>query len=252
MITAHGSQLRGTPAAARRWRRELRHNGRVNPIQEQFLLTAGSAVTLLRDPAVAAAWDRPAVLAGFKVSGLAGHLARQIFLVPRLLAQPLPDGPALSLLGHYAAVPWVVTAGTASDANPPGPGGPDQDADPVIAGGEAEAAIGPAALATSAGAATAALTTALPAEPPGRLVHLPWGPWNLSLDDFLVTRMMEILVHSDDLALSAAVPTPALPPEVTDRVLGLLVRLAARTHGPTPVLRALSRAERAPATIAAF
>ena len=214
----------------------------MNLTQEQFLLTAGSAVTLLHDPAVTAAWDRPAVLAGFKVSGLAGHLARQIFLVPRLLAQPIPDGPALSLLGHYATVPWVV-------AGPPRPG---DEPDRVIAGGEAEAAIGPAALAATAAAATAALGAALPAEPPGRLVHLPWGPWELSLDDFLVTRMMEILVHSDDLALSAGVPTPALPLEITDRILGLLVTLAARAHGPTPVLRALSRAERAPATIAAF
>jgi hypothetical protein len=220
----------------------------VNPIHEQFLQTAGSAVTLLHDPAVAAAWDQPSVLAGFGVSGLAGHLARQILLVPRLLAQPTPDGAAISLLDHYAAVPWV-------PAGPPEPGGEasqDKEPDPVIAGGEAEAAIGAAALATSATAATAALGAALPAEPPGRLVHLPWGPWSLSLDDFLVTRMMEITVHSDDLALSAGIATPALPQPVTGTVLGLLVTLAARRHGPTAVLRALSRAERAPATIAAF
>ncbi len=35
-------------------------------------------------------------------------------------------------------------------------------------------------------------------------------------------------------------------------VLGLLTRLAVRRHGPTAVLRALCRSERAPATIAAF
>lgn len=222
--------------------RNLATIGTVNPIYEQFLLTAGSAVTLLHDPAVAAAWDQPSVLAGFGVSGLAGHLARQIFLVPRLLAQPVPDGPPLSLLEHYAAVPWA-----AAD-----PATPDPENDPVIQGGEAEAAIGAAALAASAAATTQALTTALPAEPPTRLVHLPWGPWNLSLGDFLVTRMMEIAVHSDDLALSAGVPTPELPEEASSIVLLLLVSLAARKHGPTAVLRALSRAERAPATIVAF
>jgi Mycothiol maleylpyruvate isomerase N-terminal domain len=214
----------------------------VNPIQEQFLQAAGSAVTLLQDPAVAAAWDRPSALASFGVSGLAGHLARQILLVPRLLAQPVPDGAALSLLDHYAMVPW-----TGADA--------DLDSETNVAaraGGEAAAAVGAAALATAAGAATAALAAALPAEPADRLVHLPWGPWSLSLDDFLVTRMMEITVHSDDLAQSVGIPTPALPPAVTDAVLVLLVRLAARRHGPPAVLRALSRAERAPATIAAF
>jgi hypothetical protein len=214
----------------------------VNPIHEQFLQTAGSAVTLLGDPAVAAAWDQPSVLDGFGVSGLAGHLARQIFLVPRLLAQPIPDGAALSLIEHYAAVPWVT-------ADPARQGLAE---DPVITQGEEEAAIGPVALAAAAAAATAALAAALPAEPPGRLVHLPWGPWELSLGDFLVTRMMEIAVHSDDLALSVGVPTPELPEETSSIVLLLLVSLAARRHGNTAVLRALSRAERAPATIAAF
>ncbi|HMG64243.1 MAG TPA: maleylpyruvate isomerase N-terminal domain-containing protein [Streptosporangiaceae bacterium] len=214
----------------------------MNPKQEQFLQAAGSAVTLLHDPAVAAAWDRPSALAKFGVSGLAGHLARQILLVPRLLAQPVPDGAPLSLLDHYAAVPWTGAE-------------PDLDSETNVAaraGGDAEAAVGATALATAAGAATAALAAALPTEPADRLVHLPWGPWSLSLDDFLATRTMEITVHSDDLALSAGVPTPALPQTVTDTVLGLLVTLAARKHGPTAVLRALSRAERAPATIAAF
>jgi hypothetical protein len=41
-------------------------------------------------------------------------------------------------------------------------------------------------------------------------------------------------------------------PAVLDPVLGLLTGLAARRHGPTAVLRALSRSERAPASISAF
>jgi hypothetical protein len=282
MITAHGSQLRGFAAAegltaAQRNARgpagavggTLATIGGVNPIYEQFLQTAGSAVTLLGDPAVAAAWDQPSVLDGFGVSGLAGHLARQIFLVPRLLAQPTPDGAALTLLEHYAAVPWVtadpasrgqeadpvITQGDAEAAIGPralATSAAAATADPVIMQGEAEAAIGPAALASSAAATAKALATALPAEQPDRLVHLPWGPWSLSLGDFLVTRMMEIAVHSDDLALSAGVPTPELPEQASSIVLLLLVSLAARRHGNTAVLRALSRAERAPATIAAF
>ncbi|MGH3387023.1 MAG: maleylpyruvate isomerase N-terminal domain-containing protein, partial [Nocardioidaceae bacterium] len=66
------------------------------------------------------------------------------------------------------------------------------------------------------------------------------------------TRMMEIAVHSDDLAASVDVATPDLPAEVVDTVVDLLSRLAVRRHGPTAVLRALTRAERAPAGIAAF
>jgi hypothetical protein len=83
-------------------------------------------------------------------------------------------------------------------------------------------------------------------------VFLPWAGWSLSLPDFLLTRMMEIAVHSDDLAVSVDVATPALSDDALRPVLGLLSDLAVRRHGAAAVLRALSRAERAPASIAAF
>jgi hypothetical protein len=57
-------------------------------------------------------------------------------------------------------------------------------------------------------------------------------------------------VHADDLAVSVGVPTPGFPPQVEDWVVGLLSRLAMDRHGANAVIRALSRAERAPATIA--
>jgi hypothetical protein len=92
----------------------------------------------------------------------------------------------------------------------------------------------------------------LDAEPVGRTVSPPAGPWALTLDDFLITRMMEIAVHSDDLACSVGVDTPELPDAVLGPVFDLLTALSVRRHGPTALLRALSRAERAPATVAAF
>jgi hypothetical protein len=63
---------------------------------------------------------------------------------------------------------------------------------------------------------------------------------------------MEIAVHSDDLACSVQIDPPALPREVTEPVIDLLSRLSVRRYGATAVLRALSRAERAPPTISAF
>jgi hypothetical protein len=72
------------------------------------------------------------------------------------------------------------------------------------------------------------------------------------LEDMLVTRMMELAVHSDDLAVSLGVPTPAFPDSAMQVVIDLLTRLALRRHGQIPVLRALSRSERSPASIAAF
>lgn len=84
------------------------------------------------------------------------------------------------------------------------------------------------------------------------MVQFPWGPPSLRLDDLLTNRMMELIVHLDDLAVSVGVPTPGLPVAATDAVIGVLAQLAARRHGPAAVYRALTRAERAPATTAAF
>jgi Mycothiol maleylpyruvate isomerase N-terminal domain len=212
----------------------------MTPTRDAFVQAAAPAAALLRDPAVAASWDSASVLREFSVAGLAGHLARQVLAVPRVLAQPVPADEPVSLLDHYALVSWI-------DA------GPDDEANVEIRrSGEDEAADGAAALAAKTGVAVEALRSALPAEPAGRLVRPSWVSWTLTLDDFLVTRMMEIAVHSDDLALSVGVVTPALSPAVLAPVLELLTRLAVRRHGPTAVLRALSRSERAPGTIAAF
>jgi hypothetical protein len=98
----------------------------------------------------------------------------------------------------------------------------------------------------------AELAAVLPTEPGDRVVFLPWGPWSLRLDDFLITRMMELAVHSDDLAYSVDTDTPELPDAVLEPVLGLLTALAVRRHGQPAVLRALSRAERAPDRINAI
>jgi hypothetical protein len=209
-------------------------------IRDAYLQAAASAAALLDDQAVAAAWGSPSALPEFSVAGLAGHLARQVVAVPRVLGQPVPAGPPATLLEHYDRVPWV---GASLD---------DEANAEIRRGGEDEAADGAAALAARIGVAVEALRTALPAEPADRIVHPSWVPWTLTLDDFLVTRMMEIAVHSDDLALSVGVATPPLPPAVLDPVFALLTGLAARRHGPTALLRALSRSERAPATIAAF
>lgn len=209
-------------------------------IRDDFLSAAGSAADLLREPAVAAAWSAPSALPEFSVGGLAGHLAYQILAIPRILTEPVPQEPTIALLDHYGRVTW-----TDSDI--------DDDINVRIRdGGERVAAEGPAALVARVDSAVKELTDGL-ASATDRPVRISlWGPWSLRLDDMLVTRMMELAVHSDDLAVSVGIETPALPPGAVDTVVDLLSRLAVRRHGPTAVLRALSRAERAPSTIAAI
>ncbi len=82
-------------------------------------------------------------------------------------------------------------------------------------------------------------------------VLIPWQGWALCRDDFLLTRMLEIVVHAGDLALSAGVRTPEFPAEVFAPVRDLLVRLAVKRHGQSAVISALARSERTQ-TISAF
>ena len=212
----------------------------VTSIRDAYLDAAASAATLLREPAVAAAWDRPSALAEFSVRGLAGHLATQVFNVELTLAEPLSREPAIGLLDHYGRVRWL-----GADIN-------DEANVDIRSGGERSAAGGPAELVARVDEAIERLRPALHAEPANRVVTMPWTGWSLRLDDFLTTRLMEIAVHSDDLAVSAGVPAPELPLAALDPVVVLLSRLALRRHGQAALLRALSRAERAPATIAAL
>ncbi|TDC39629.1 hypothetical protein E1211_03475 [Micromonospora sp. 15K316] len=209
-------------------------------IRTAYLTAARSAVRLLDDPAVAEGWGRPSALAEFGVAGLAGHLASQVFQVEAVLAEPVPAGDPIGLLDHYARGSWI---GASVD-------------DDVNVGirrvGEEIAQEGPQALVARTAEAVQRLAEALTREPAGRVVHLTRGPWSLTLDDFLTTRLMELAVHSDDLAVSVGVAAPELPVDVLEPVLSLLARLAVRRHGQQAVLRALARAERAPDRINAI
>ena len=59
-------------------------------------------------------------------------------------------------------------------------------------------------------------------------------------------------MHADDLAASIGVDTPEFPDDVVAPVLGLLAGVAVRRHGQAAVVRALSRPQRAPASVSAF
>jgi len=86
----------------------------------------------------------------------------------------------------------------------------------------------------------------------GPTTYVPWQDCALRTDDFLVVRLMEIVVHADDLACSVGVASPAFSPEVLEPVLALLAALAARRRGQDAVLRALSRHQRSAGSVSAF
>ncbi len=213
-------------------------------LARQFPAAAEIAGALATDPAVAARWADESSCAGMTVGGLAHHLAGQARSTVRLLAAPPGDEEPIPLIEHYRRAAWVRS-------------GPDEEANTDIRDGSNESAAGgPAALAEQVSQDLTALPEAIAPVLAGErrpdTVHIPWQGWSLSTEDFLVTRLMEIVVHSDDLAASVDLAPPAWPDPVVTPVLALLSAVAVDRHGQTAVVRALSRPQRAPDSVSAF
>jgi hypothetical protein len=205
---------------------------------------AGLAATLATSTAVAERWDDESSCAGMTVGGLAHHLAAQAGNVVRLLAAPPATAAPIPLLEHYRRAAWVRS-------------GHDERVNVEIrSAADEEARGGPDALAEQVRRDLAALPETLAPVLAGRrdpdTVLIPWQGWSLATHDFLVTRAMEMVVHSDDLASSVDLPTPEFPDAVLAPVLALLSGVAVERHGQVAVVRALSRPQRAPGSVSAF
>ncbi|WP_405071378.1 maleylpyruvate isomerase N-terminal domain-containing protein [Kribbella sp. NBC_01510] len=203
-----------------------------------FPIAAEIVEDLIQQAQVSDRWLRQSVLPKMSVGGLACHLGQQLVRAAELLQVTTDIPPLNSVDEHYHRAAWVVSSSPDDAVN-------DRTTD------EAEAALGVAALRTRVDNALATLRTLLASRTAADVVLIPWQGWSLRRDDFLLTRMLEIVVHTDDLALSLEVPTPAFPAEVFAPVRDLLVRLAERRHGQSALISTLTRRERSQ-VIAAF
>jgi Mycothiol maleylpyruvate isomerase N-terminal domain len=113
----------------------------------------------------------------------------------------------------------------------------------IRARGAASASGGPAVVAAAAAAAHARLADVLEALGATRKVRVVGGVV-ITLDAYLRTRIVEIVVHADDLATSVGLATPPFTAETTSIAIDTLVGLARFRHGDAAVLRALARRER--------
>lgn len=189
-------------------------------------------------PALVDRFDGPSALREFTVRGLAGHLLRAMTSLKGYLDQPEPaaTGPGqspdvISAAAYYATI-------LAGDTDI------DSDLHRSVRQRGVEAAPGPPDdFAAGWGKAATELITRLHGERPERLVEV-YGGLVLSLDEYLVTRLIELAVHGDDLAMSLGVAPPALSPDATGLVITTLVEVARLSRGDTAVLRALIRRER--------
>lgn len=72
-----------------------------------------------------------------------------------------------------------------------------------------------------------------------------FGGLCMPLDSYLVTRMVEAVIHSDDLSYSLDVDMPTFAPDVIDLVMVALLGMARARHGDVAMLREFARGERA-------
>lgn len=100
-------------------------------------------------------------------------------------------------------------------------------------------------------AAQPRLAVRLPQLPQDQPVPM-FGRCVLPLREALLTRLIELVVHADDLAVSLQLPPPPFSHDAGDLVITTLARTARRRHGTLPVLRTLARRERAPSHVSAF
>ncbi|MFB9662662.1 maleylpyruvate isomerase N-terminal domain-containing protein [Glycomyces mayteni] len=202
-----------------------------------YLAAARTALDLAGHGAVADHWAEPSALEGFTVGGLAAHLLGQVTSVAVALDADHAGKETVGLHEHYARAAWL-----AADI--------DNEYNTAIrTGGEQSAADGHAAVLAGASSALDRLAAELPALDGAHTSgNVRWA-YAMGLDDFLATRLLELVVHADDLAYSTGLDTPVFDQEAFATAAALLAHLAAVRHGQPALIRALARAERAPGTI---
>jgi hypothetical protein len=174
------------------------------------------------------------------VGGLTHHLAAQATTAVGLLGSEPYAGEPIPVGQHYRQAPW---ANSSLDA---------EVNVSIREGSDRAAERGAAAVRSQLDDEIAQLAETVRGVDDDTAILIPWQGWALTAHDLAVTRLMEMVVHADDLAASVGLPTPAFPDEAVRLVVGLLAGVAVDRHGQVAVVRALSRPQRAPGSIAAF
>jgi hypothetical protein len=204
---------------------------------DAFLAALDSARHLVAAPEVEAGWERPSALADLTIGALTAHLVSAVAGIDSFLDRPVPDDVDIADLNSYYSDEAV----------------PASLRDALNAFVTDAAKAGPVAVLAHFDEVRDRLRARLPVEPSDRPMRIPSrdsprgegsGGRYMRLDDFLVTRVVEVVVHSDDLAASASLPSPTFPAQVGDAVIGLFVEVCRRRHGDSAVVRAFTRRER--------
>ena len=202
----------------------------MNQTRTAYLEAATVAAELVALPEVAVQWEDPGSSRGMTVGAIAAHLVGSgIEMLVSCLEEEEPPGTRTLLPSRYFS-------GQTLDLDHEG----HED---VRERAHAGSLRGATSLASDAAAAVSGLGVSLPELAESRRI-LVLGKFDMTLDGFLITRLVELLAHADDLAASISIPTPEMPLAAYDLVIPCLTDVARRRHGDLAVLRALARGER--------
>lgn len=202
-------------------------------VRSVFLETAAAVMRLVEDPAVTSRWEAPSALASYSVGGLAAHLCRAVSTPLGYLDQGQTDRS-----GEADAAGYFVRA----------LGGHDPvDSElhrSVRQRSDDMAASGPIGVVDAARAALQSLMGRLDVEPADRVLVV-FGGMSMLLDGYLETRIVELVIHADDLAASCpGVGGPAIPEGAWAIARRVVSEVAAQRVGDREFVLGLSRAER--------
>ncbi len=201
-----------------------------DPIVAAFIRAARVAGAVVASPEVAAAWERDSALEKMTVGSVAGHLFLVVRRVDKHLDEPEPTRPPVRALDRYA---WLRVEG-AEDLD-------REDHRVVRDDGAHVSRWGPHDVATAyidrVDRVAARLATRCPAV-------VAVGELVVDFREYLSTRIVELLVHADDLAVSVGIEPSDLPTDAATIALELLLDSSRALHGDLAVLRALTRPER--------
>jgi hypothetical protein len=201
-----------------------------------FLECLDPVASMLTEPAILAAWDAPSALERMTVGDIVGHLVRTGNRAWDYLPDRVDGKPAIeTVAGYYEAISLGTDLDSAGNS-----GVRDRAA--------AAAAAGPSALANELADARAALEAAFVDLPRAAAIRVIGG-LAIRYDAYLATRIIEVVVHLDDVAASVPGFTPDVSPAAWDIAIDGSIELARVRHGDAEVLRVMARGERARADV---
>lgn len=197
-------------------------------MRQQFLAGADVVREALLDQRVIDAWEEPSILDQQTVGSLAAHLSRGAVWV---VGHYLDGEPSDQRVDYESAAAYFAAASALLD---------DRGHAAIRKRGADIAALGPSGVNGQLDQALIALHERLPSEPSDRTLTVFAGKV-MRLDDYLYTRIVEQVIHLDDLARSLDIEPWTNPPHAAALVVACGAEVGRLTSGDAAMLRTLFR-----------